>query len=302
MAARFVLSLDCEGKWGVADSLTASHRCKLTDDRLAGAYDAILRLLDEYDIAATFAFAGLFSQTAAQFARLRPLVEAFAKNAPDYLRPALHDIDASQGSGWHGAHLVGGVTSARAGHEIALHGVTHVPWTSMSEELAEAELALFERLEAPVRQSQTFVYPRNLVAHVDMLERRGMLGYRTATPGRSRAASLASEFNIFPRPESPVASHALVPIPGGFFLNWRSGPRRLIPPAVTLHRARRLLDRAISAGEVVHYWLHPENIATAPATLSVLRGLIEEVARRRDAGTCEVLTQLDYCHWVRSLA
>ena len=302
MPARFILSLDCEGKWGVADSLTASHCRKLADDRLEEAYHGILRLLDEHDIVATFAFAGLFSQTAGQFACLRPQVEAFAQRAPDYLRPALRDIDATHGSGWHGAHLVEAVTSASVGHEIALHGVTHVPWTDMSEELAEAELDLFARLEGPVRQSRTFVYPRNLVAHVDMLEQLGMLGYRAAPRVRSRAASFAAEFNIFARPEPPIASDKMVPIPAGFFLNWQSGPRRLIPPVVTQHRARRLLDRAASAGDVVHYWLHPENVATAPATLSVLRSLINEVARRRDAGSCEVLTQLDYCHRVRSLA
>lgn len=302
MPARFILSLDCEGKWGVADSLTASHRRDLADDRLAQAYGDVLRLLDEHGIAATFAFAGLFSQTAEQFASLRPRVEAFAEHAPGYLRPALRDVDATDGSGWHGAYLVEAVTSARAGHEIALHGVTHVPWTSMSGELAEAELALFDALDGPVRQSRTFVYPRNLVAHVPRLEERNVLGYRTAPQARSRAASLASELNIFLRPQPPIPSPGLVAIPAGFFLNWRSGPRRLVPPAITQYRARWLLDRAARSGDIVHYWLHPENVATAPATLSVLRDLIEEVARRRDAGTCEVLTQLDYCHWVRSLA
>lgn len=253
MPARFILSLDCEGKWGVADSLTTAHGRDLADARLAQAYGDVLRLLDAHDITATFAFAGLFSQTAEQFGRLRPHVEAFADHAPDYLRPALRDIAATQGSGWHGAHLVEAVAAARAGHEIALHGVTHVPWAHLSEDLAKAELALFERLEGPVRESRTFVFPRNLVAHVRLLEEHGMLGYRTARRVRSRAASLASEFNIFLRPEPPAPSTGLVPIPGGFFLNWQNGARRLVPPMITLHRARRLLDRATSSGGVVHY-------------------------------------------------
>lgn len=302
MAARFILSLDCEGKWGVADSLTPEHRRDLNDERLEWGYRQILDLLDEHGVAATFAFAGLFSQSAEQFARLRPDVEAFARRTPDYLLPALRDIDETQGSGWHGAHLADAVADAPASHEIALHGVTHVPWTTMDEDQVEQEMQFFERLEGPVRDSRTFVYPRNFVAHLRLLGPHGIVGYRKAPPQRSRVASLTSEFDIFARPEQPIPPNGLVVIPAGYFLNWRHGPRRLVPPAVTLKRAGRLLDRATRSGEIVHYWLHPENIATAPATLELLRGLIEEVARRRDSGACEIMTQFGYCQWVRTLA
>ena len=67
-----------------------------------------------------------------------------------------------------------------------------------------------------------------------------------------------------------------------------------MPNAVSLLRAKHMLDRAERTDAVVHYWLHPENIASAPATLVLLRGIVEQVARRRDAGRCEVLTQIDY--------
>lgn len=302
MVARFILSLDCEGKWGVADCLNTSHRRDLADEPLKRAYNDILRLLDQHGIPATFAFAGLFSQSADQFAKLHSQVETLADDAADYLQPALRDIDATQGSGWHGAHLLDSVATANAGHEIALHGVTHVPWTGMSNARAEAEMRLFQQLEGPIRNSRTFVYPRNLVAHPELLGRSGLVGYRAAPANRSRAASLASEFNVFARPQLAAQTDGLIQIPGGYFFNWRSGPRRLVPPAVTRLRGQRLLERAARSGGVVHYWLHPENIATGPSTLKLLRDLIEDVARQRDAGKCVVMTQLDYCHWVRTLA
>lgn len=81
----------------------------------------------------------------------------------------------------------------------------------------------------------------------------------------------------------PAAKPLSIPA-GGFFVNWMSGGRRLVPPALSRLRARRLLERAARTGEVVHYWTHPENIASAPATLGVLRGILAEVAwpaRRR---------------------
>jgi hypothetical protein len=298
--ARFILSLDCEGKWGVADALARSHRRDLADDVLRRAYASILSLLDEYQIEATFAFAGAFSQSAEEFARIRPEIERLSRIAPDYLRPALRDIDEVNGAGWHGRHLVDAVTEARTPHEVALHGVTHVPWTRMDGDFAEAEMRLFERLEGPIRDSRTFVYPRNLVAHTNILAAHGFEGFRTARPSRSRLSSLLSEFNLLEAPEQPLRGNGIAPIPVGFFVNWRSGLRRLVPPALTRLRARKLLDRAAVTEGVVHYWLHPENVASARGTIELLCSLIRDVAIRRDAGHCEIMTQLGYCRWVES--
>jgi peptidoglycan/xylan/chitin deacetylase (PgdA/CDA1 family) len=301
VAGKFILSFDCEGKWGVADILTPEHGRDLSDERLRNAYHSILAILDEFDIPATFAFVGTFAQSPADFGRIRLGIEALAGKAQAYLAPALREIDEGGGEGWHGDHLVEEVTQSRAGHEIALHGVTHVPWTMLDEASAEAEMALFQELQGPVRESRTFVYPRNLVSHQAVLARHGFVGFRTARPERSRLLSLLAEFNLLETPEIPVPPADLVLIPAGFFLNWRSGLRRLVPPAVTRMRVRRLLGAAAAGGTVVHYWLHPENVASAPSTLELLRALVREVARSRDAGDCEVMTQLGYCRWAESL-
>jgi hypothetical protein len=298
--ARFILSLDCEGKWGVADHLTARHGIELSDERLREAYRSIVAVLDEFGIPATFAFVGAFTQSAAAFARVRPAIDELGRCAPDYLGPALRNLDGTGGEGWHGDDLVDLVGQAKAGHEIALHGLTHVPWTDLDDAAARTELALLQQLEGPARQCKTFVYPRNLIAHTGLLASHGFEGYRTARR-RSRLSSLLSEFNLFETSERPVAANGIVPIPGGFFLNWRSGARRLVPTAVTGARARRLLRTAAADDGVVHYWLHPENIATAPATLGVFNMLLREVAKARDAGDCEVLTQLGYCRRIESL-
>lgn len=61
MTARFILSLDCEGKWGGADHLTPADHAGLSDQRLRQAYSDNLALLDEFDLPATSAFFGCFS-------------------------------------------------------------------------------------------------------------------------------------------------------------------------------------------------------------------------------------------------
>lgn len=301
MAAIFVLSLDCEGKWGAADHLTAAHRRHLGDEHLTAAYNSVLSALDEYEVAATFAFVGAFTQSRSGFAAIRPQLEALSMSAPAYLGPALRDIDERGGDGWHGNHLVDAVLDARSGHEIALHGTTHVPWTAVDGDFARAELSLAAKLQGPVRDSRTFVYPRNLVSHVGVLAEHGFAGYRQARPRRSRLASLLSEFDLAARPDPAISSEGIVEIPAGYFLNWRHGLRTIVPPQVTIARARRLLNAAEREGGVVHYWLHPENIASAPSTVTLLRALLREVARRRDSGHCQVLTQVGYCRWVESL-
>jgi peptidoglycan/xylan/chitin deacetylase (PgdA/CDA1 family) len=300
MGATFILSLDCEGKWGVADHLTAEDHRDLNDSRLQHAYRSILGILDEHRVPATFAFVGAFGQSRAGFARIRPQIEALAVQAPAYLGPALRNIDEFGGSGWHGDHLVEAVGSAVVSHEIALHGVTHVPWPDVTSGFAETEMRLAREFEGALRDTRTFVYPRDRVAHVDVLAAHGFEGFRTARPKRSRAASLLSEFDLSAVPEQAGVSSGIVPIPAGFFLNWRSGLRKLVPPAVTIARARRLLDVAARSAGIVHYWLHPENVASAPATLGLLRSLVHEVAKRRDSGHCQILTQLAYCRSLES--
>lgn len=294
MTARFILSFDCEGKWGVADCLGPFERRKLTDARLRQAYRGIVALLDEYQIPATFAFVGAFSQSAACFRWLRPHLEELRVMAPDYIGPALRDIDET-GEGWHGDWAVDMVGSATR-HEIALHGVSHVPWTSVGATFIDGELALFRVLVGPVRESRTFVYPRNMVAHVHRLPEFGIIGYRQAPPARSRLFSLASEFNVFARPEEDPPRSDPQSIPAGYFVNWKHGPRRLVPTGVSAYRANHILATAFRRQAVVHYWLHPENVASEPNTLDVLRCVLREVALQREAGRCHVLTQLDYCH------
>ncbi|MXP13328.1 polysaccharide deacetylase family protein [Altererythrobacter confluentis] len=295
MTARFILSLDCEGKWGVADHLGADLHRSLNDAGLRLAYRQIIELLDEYSLPATFAFVGCFAEETQSLHRLMPELAHLGSKAADYLGPAIHDMTEGSREGWHGAWAVEQVAQAPTLHEIALHGVTHVPWTDLDRKGAYREMALLAQMETPVRHARTFIYPRNKIAHQDVLEASGILGYRLSPPDRSRLSSLTSEFDIWSRPDADSpASDVIVPIPAGFFVNWQSGLRRLVPNNISLLRARRLLDAAERTGGVVHYWLHPENIATAPATLGLLRSILEVVAERRDKGRCDVLTQQRY--------
>ena len=284
MPGRFILSLDCEGKWGVADLLAEPHHRTLSDQRLREAYEAIVRLLADADVPATFAVTELFLRSRDELMALPR--DEIAARLP-YAAPAFEDLARGSGEGWSAPWLPELIGER---HERACHGVTHTPWTAMTREQARFELSL-----APEAAGGTFIYPRNAVAHLDLLEEAGFAGYRLPPPRRSRAASLASEFNPFVPAEPSPAPAPLQPIPGGYFINWLGGLRRTVPKAVTRRRARNVLRDAARKGKVAHFWTHPENIAAAPATLDNLAAVLEEAVALRRQGLIEVVTQIDYC-------
>ena len=279
---RFILSLDCEGKWGVADHLTPAHDRTLNDERLRDAYGAIAALLARHGVVATFAFVGLFMRSADELAALPR--DEIAGTLP-YTRDAWRQM-ADGRDGWAGAWAVERVA---ADHEVACHGVSHTPWNDLTPAQAGFELALGGDLSG-----QTMIFPRNRVAHLDRLSAAGITGYRVAPPVRSRPASLLSEFDLTRTSERDPPPAPMQPIPGGVFVNWLAGARRLVPPAVTRLRARRMLRHAAATGGVAHFWTHPENIASAPATLANLRAVVEEADILRRQGRIEVVTQARY--------
>ena len=89
---------------------------------------------------------------------------------------------------------------------------------------------------APIAGVKTFVFPRNLIAHQSILLDYGIEGYRNARRMTSRLHSLASELNVFEKPDTHAARSDLIAIPAGSFINWLHGVRRLIPPTVFVLR------------------------------------------------------------------
>lgn len=283
MTGTAIISLDCEGRWGVADHLTPALAEGLTDARLRAAYRAITDLFANAEINATFAFVELFTRPASR--ETTGLVRDLAQELP-YLASAADGLAAGE-EGWVGNWAL--EMAGESGHEIAFHGTTHVPWTDLTRDQARRELEL-----APPEHRQTMVFPRNVVAHLDVLAEFGCKAYRGHRQFSSRAHSLLYEFDLGvpSQPLPDTADTSPVELPSGVFVNWRSGPRKLVPPAVTRRRARNLLDDAARTGGVAHFWLHPENIASAPATFANLEGIVAEIVGFRDAGQIRVATQL----------
>lgn len=301
MAGCFIVSFDCEGKWGMADHLTGDHHRFLTDENLTKVYHDLVAMLGDHEIPATFAFVMAFL-----------LDEGERRLFKDELAPRdqsdrwLSDVvrgQATNGQGWFQPGILGAV-KAEGAHEIACHGFCHrsLGAGELSDEAARRELGAAERVARLKNIGlETLVFPRNRVGNLPAVRDAGYLGYRRrklqTTRLPAKLANLAEELDMFPAPERAVAATPgeLVAIPHGHFFNWRYGSRRLVPPAVTVKRWRTLLDRAADEQGVAHLWLHPHNLITAPSTWEPFRQVLAHAQRLTQSGRLELLTQADYC-------
>jgi len=187
-------------------------------------------------------------------------------------------------------------------HEIGCHGFRHVPFTGegVTEEIMAVELACAREIACSHGiDLRTFIFPRNEVKRPDLLARYGYRGFRNAHPrlGRfGRIGNLLRECDAWERAqpdESPVSG--LVSIPGGCFINWQKGARRLIPRSLCRARWRSIIADAAESDRVAGVFLHPHNLIDGPETLLFLEDVLGLVAEYRETQGLSVLTQAEYC-------
>lgn len=293
----FIMSLDCEGKWGMADHLQPYHQEALTAPRIIGAYERLLGMLERHQIAATFAFVMAFALDEQE----RRAFPALQRRDPSdaWLAHYWNDVEAGRSDGWHVPEALEMVRGAGR-HEIGSHSFCHRPLDDGSTDGAGAAQELADTAKAASLKGislKTLVFPRNAVGNLPAVRRAGYLGYRERlNRGGGRIGALLDEFSTAAVPQQPLGKwEGLVAIPPGHFFNWRFGPRKLVPPSVTVARWRNQLERCADEGGVVHLWLHPHNLITGAGTAEVLENVLGEVARLRNSGRIEVMTQHDYC-------
>lgn len=296
MSARagFTLSLDCEGLWGMADQYAVVSAGAINDVALGDAYAFIRHTLDASGLRATAAFVSCFAAGAEAVRNQRVTLEQLASHAPTWFSQVLPVIRAGRMDGWDGARHYQALK--QAGHEMAWHGATHLPLTQDTPTMAvDLEVQLAQTLGAELGQMpKTIVFPRNRVGHLSRLRSAGFTTYRASPPEgfAGRLGSLASEWRVFDNRvhDVPQLKDDWFVSPAGFFLNWPSGVRAMVPSGVTVARWKSLLHRAAAQGGYVHMWFHPHNLITAPAMKPTFKAIMQEVGHMVRAGDIVNLT------------
>jgi Polysaccharide deacetylase len=298
-SASFIFSLDCEGKWGMADAITNEHRRNFTTDRLWRVYRDLLDLLSSLDLSATFAFVGAFTLSPEQYDRYADRI-AGSPAVQAWLRHFEQDRRARNVEGWFLPGVLDAVRN-RGHHEIASHGFVHLPLHEKTS-AADAEREIQTAVEVARSQGwspETFIYPRNSVGHVDLLRKYGFVAYRDGFHKKrgklDQIRSIAAELNLAGKGQPHVSNDSYpLCLPSGYFLNWRWGARRLIPIPATVARWKAIVDDSIRNGRVAHAWMHPHNLLYGDRQLELLENILTYVARRVRAGDLHNMTQLEY--------
>ncbi len=305
--ARFILSFDCEGKWGMADDPAMASNNPINGDSLTKAYTQIFEILERHKIPATFALVGLFAGGYEQYLESRgELLDSEPHR--NWLEVPERSFAAGNHDGWFYPELINQI-KARGIHEIASHSFTHLPLYNVGvmEESFLTEMKLVNQWkEKSSIDLSTFIYPRNQIKFEDQLSDFDYVGYRQCDIQNSAYANrfqiLQDECNIGRKSDKHSVSAKPVAIPPGTFLNWRHGPRRVIPKRVTLKRWSNVLDHAVASGGVAHLWLHPHNLITARGQVELFEDAILRVAKAQKSGLIESVTQAEYCEEIAQQA
>ena len=272
MTPAVVVSLDFELRWGLlgllGDDMQEYRR------NLEGVDEVVPRLLEMFaalGVRATWATVGaLACRTWDEWRERAPAYPRYRKGSlawrPEYRRK---DPD---GRLHFARHLVDAVARSE-GQELASHTFGHVyfrePGFSRDDAVADTEAALRVFEDGWGRRVSSLVFPRNQVAHVDVLRERGFTAWRinarpfywNAATEQERTAAvrllrLADSVMPLGRRAVNAAAHQ-----ASFFL------RLTLPePLWRLHR-RRVSAEALGlrGGEALHLWFHPHNIGGDPA-------------------------------------
>jgi len=311
MAGQFIISLDCEGKWSMADVLQPHHNELITHANLVQVYRFLAKALDDTEIPATFAFVLAFILEKSEIQTAKDLFHPAETEAQTWLANYHRAISEGASDGWHCPEALE-LAQRNSRNEIGCHGFSHLP---LSDSLATKAAVRAELTSANIVAQwknlalKTLVFPRNLVGHIDVLEEHQYIGYRTdlaqtmgANPTRMRA--LLNEFNVFTKAQAPLAKmnnsagtspHQIEAIPAGYILNFAAGGRKIVPPSVTLQRWKSILNSAVENDQVALIWFHPHNLINSPHTQTLLTKILQYAAHLRDTRNLQCVTQAEYC-------
>lgn len=314
-SASFVISLDTELAWGSLHRGGYAGRRKLYE-RTRSVVDALLEIFEQYQISATWAVVGHLmrgfpGEDMGDVDRHDKQshdsgVPEFLNSLPSVPRWGQDDVEL-----WYAPDVVKRITNCHVRQEIGSHTFTH----AIVDEDPASRQRLCEELKACRDlarlwgvELRSFVYPRNSIAHLDMLLSAGFTSYRGLTPswGRDTGAPverlkrLTGHFLMTCPPVTwPSSSTGLVNVPASYEYPHRSTWGRWLPIGFRVRRALKGLRQAAATGSIFHLWTHPFNLADDPdGLLSGLVRIFREYRVLRDSGLILSRTMSDVASMV----
>jgi hypothetical protein len=288
----FCISIDLELAWGTWDKPSPDYD-RLCAEKEKAIVTSLLELFARYETPATWAIVGRLLDR----------------------EPAAANRSGHGDRIWYAPDLVELVRDAAPRHDIGSHGFAHIYFGHAARDQIRADLESARRVHhAHGLDFTSFVFPRDQVAHLDLLEAVGIRVFRSVDVGWSttvrqkagtlpgRLANLADQ--MLPLP--PVAvrprlhPNGLVELPCSMLLLARGGVRRLVRPQIVVAKAKLGLQAARRTGGIFHLRFHPSNFYyQTERQLTVLDRILAAAANMRDRGDLRIRTMKSYARGVR---
>ena len=271
------ISVDLELAWGNWDNLTDVH-VRQVEHKERPIIRQIVQLFDDYEVPVTWAFvAALLDPRSAQG------------------RPGGEHL-------WYAPDVIDVIRSARVAHDLGCHGGRHIYLDSVSQELAEQDLAFAKSIcqdnDIDIR---SFVFPRNQIGHPELLEKYGLRVYRGNDKAwhqriRNQHLLLGRVANLvdiilplIPETVEPEREAGLVNLRGSLLFSGRNGLRRFAAPRTMAAKLRNGIDAASFTGRIFHLWFHPSNFwYDTTVQFKLLHDFLRCAARARERGEIEI--------------
>lgn len=308
MAARLIVSIDCEGRWGIADR--GERRLGvINNDRLRDAYQKILSILERHKSSATFGFvAALCLEEEELLHAIRRCGEKLRFGEVDWLAEARKSLEMSQSSGWVAPELIDLVVQAGR-HHLCSHGGYHIPYDQerVSVDAIDEDVGLIKYLEIQKGMNfETIIFPRNVVGFKSRLVGAGFCAYRDidrreVIPGlRGKFDRLVSEFISNDRCDTLGFSYrrdeGMVALSPGKFLNSKNGIRKIVRSDVTCRRIDCMLGAAVKNNSIVHFYTHPHNFITDETMVEKFDYLFARAREYENRGVLKIITMKEELH------
>lgn len=290
-----VVSIDLELSWGNGgkQSYVPLHK----NERHAIA--AFLKLCEQYQISCTWATVGNLFLSSKKEAQERG-IELYGRAHHVYDTMIVEGCDESL---WFGEDIIRMLLACAAPQEIGCHAFFHtlaheVGPEEYVQELTQAMRLAKDKYDISMR---SFVHPRNMIGHLDVLQRVGFQNYRGVTPAThpqlsSRLQRVADIGEALLGRPAPVAhakriTDSFYEIPATYFLGSKLWKRISTPRSSRMRTCTQGVDRAIHEGALLHLWFHPHNIASDTTTwLESIEHIFMKIARERESGRLVVQT------------
>ncbi len=186
---------------------------------------------------------------------------------------------------WSGKDIISSIKKLKS-QEIASHSYSHEDFTKISKTKAQEEFSK--------NKANSFVFPRNHIAYLDLLKRNNFKAYRGAdeTSTTSHIFQLAKLLlGIPPSTAKPIYEKGLINIPGSMYFVSARGLRKYIPAGARLTRAKLGIKQAISKREIFHLWFHPVDFVDQQAQLlKEFENILSYAYGKRKNGVLEIKT------------